>query len=92
MKREPWQTVRDEWPFDGCCPECRRLHNHEIDCSLAPHEYRVWKIKAIQRKLMFLKDKNLGLARAAIMWEGKFRIVKHENNQLRRKLFHRGEW
>jgi len=47
----------------------------------------VSKIEALRRQLHLQIERQHELARDSMFWEGKFKIVKHENNKLRRRLY-----
>lgn len=72
------------------CPECTALEGHMSDCSLQTREELVVQVKRysiildaqreeITRVYERMKDQTT-------LWQGKFRIVKTENNTLRKKL------
>ncbi len=73
------------------CPECGAYqissNSHSITCSLQD-----WKETALRYYNAWLRDsKALTEVRhrsfnQVTFWQGKFHAVKHENNQLRKKL------
>ena len=74
------------------CPECHycqtklRPMNHAPTCSLIDLESAKWHIKKQLEWEKHCSDRIHLFADYARKWEGKFRIVCHENNQLRKKL------
>jgi len=52
-----------------------------------PIDFLQEKIEALRRQLHLQTNRQHELARDAMFWEGKFKIVKNENNKLRRRLY-----
>ncbi len=70
------------------CPECKykARHGHADYCSLIDLEAaKGWMANFRDQVARERKWAHQANGRAE-RWEGKFRIVKHENNQLRKKL------
>lgn len=81
------------------CPECQQwgagqgfLERHDALCTQQPVEDQLRKcrdqLKALRdydatRKTMYRRLKEL-----VTFWQGKFHIVRHENNKLRKKWHH----
>lgn len=79
------------------CSECGAYHGHSIDCEQkTPKEwrasalqyYKAWlklemrerhRVKVLDERIKRIKD-------AATLWQGKYAILKLENNALRKKL------
>jgi hypothetical protein len=80
-------------PLPGPCPECHYGSHTRIDgrhaptCSLINLETARFYAQLAETRI----DKQNQRARAAWqqahLWEGKFHILRHENNALRRKLY-----
>lgn len=79
------------------CPECEALNGHHplcnrMDCETAKSElrryYQCWlEIENKRRQsLVEAEEKVRRFKDHATLWQGKYQIVKHENNVLRRKL------
>ncbi len=73
------------------CPECGRhseLINfrHLKNCSLIDLDSAKFYLKFVHEQQKRYLDRISRFAKEAQKWEGKYRIVKHENNQLRKKL------
>lgn len=74
------------------CPHCRSLYGHSHDCESGTIEARIerWKrwgeyfIGKSDRLERVIKRQN----ELAQMWQGKYAIVKHENNKLRQRLWY----
>ena len=65
------------------CPECRRgphaKPRHSQYCPRIDLESAVWFCRLLSKQVHEARQQSQ-------IWEGKFRTVKHENNQLRKKL------
>lgn len=77
-------------------PKCGAFDGHHgPHCEMAPDE---WKLRWLPVYLRN-RDKAIGelyrtqdhLRALVTLWQGKYALVKHENNQLRRKLKRQGE-
>jgi hypothetical protein len=83
------------------CPECGAYDGHGIECELkTPAEWRAaalqyhkaWNesekpVRERYKERYEHWDRSIRKACEQVThWQGKFRIVKHENNQLRKKL------
>jgi len=83
------------------CPECRAYNSHSPKCSLIDLEtakkqlVQYYDIYLTQNKIIYDKDvarqqryntwaKNL--RNELTRWQGKFLVVTHENNKLRKKI------
>ena len=53
---------------------------------MRPSDFKCWLKSQDERIISFQKQLKIQLDSAA-RWEGKYRIVKHENNELRKKLY-----
>lgn len=80
------------------CPECDHgidstdlTRRHLTTCSLAtPEEVRAmlnYYVKAYQKEFARHHAEMLKAMHNAERWHGKYMMVKHENNKLRRKLY-----
>lgn len=81
------------------CPECSALHGeHHPLCSLATDAYKAGQLEHYYKAWLAQEEKHrsriaamrghLSYWREAVTrWQGKFRIVAHENNVLRRRLY-----
>lgn len=89
MSNDYWQAVqdmRDNWPYSGHCPECGHLRSHTIECSEAPHSYRMHLIENLQTRMRSMKSYALDMKKEVTFWQGKHAMLRHENNQMRKKL------
>lgn len=66
------------------CPDTPR---HTWKCSQATKDDFVAWIKLEKKEVRNCHKRFHDQIARAVAWEGKYRIVKHENNQLRKKLF-----
>jgi len=73
------------------CPECKSFNGHHPKCSLITFDeakkqlvqyYDLW----LEKEKWVRKRSNM-FRHLSNKWKGKFYEVKHENNQLRKKLF-----
>lgn len=74
--------------FGELCKECKRplKWGHTLDCKNITYEELQKQLKVYREQLAF-RDRDMRWWRdQARIWEGKFRTVTHENNQLRKKL------
>lgn len=84
------------------CSECGAYHGHSPLCSLIDFEtakqelkryYELWLNREIETRKR--EATAFGIVKKAweksAFWEGKFRIVKNENNKLRKKLLNHKE-
>lgn len=80
------------------CSECGAYKDHAPECSKNTYEdlrrHLDLYVTSWRKLEMAKREKNKKLweiidakAKEVTFWQGKFRIVKHENNQLRKKLF-----
>jgi len=75
------------------CPECGSYYedDHAIDCSKMGDEEKAEKLKQYYQAWLELTNERRALilryGKDITFWQGKFRIVAHENNALRRKLY-----
>ena len=71
-------------------PNCGATGGHYLRCSLAPLEVRLANFEQFtERQTRLIHDLRALLQRhreLAVLWHGKFALVKHENNCLRKKL------
>lgn len=73
------------------CPTCGALDgNHSWTCSSAP---AAWRAANFHKVVMLFNDRCVAMEQRGdrlvgqvTLWQGKFRIVAHENNQLRKRL------
>lgn len=86
MAEDVRQALRDNWPYSGHCPECDHYNSHTVECSLAPHVYRLELIKDLKARMMWYHDRAQEFGRDATFWQGKHAMLRHENNRLRKKL------
>lgn len=73
------------------CAECRHFYGgHKLDCSLITVEFlksQLIKMREMEmhnsraRQIQRNREKDL-----LTLWQGKFHALRHENNQLRKKL------
>jgi hypothetical protein len=76
----------------GNCPECRTRPkwngtlSHSPTCSRIDLETARWYAAKSEERTTKARQYAQAFAEHAQRWEGKFRVVCHENNQLRRKL------
>lgn len=69
------------------CPECGAYKGHGIECSrqdwkeTALRYYNIWLSGELRDRVMRAR-----LVAQVVFWQGKFTIVRHENNMLRKKL------
>jgi endogenous inhibitor of DNA gyrase (YacG/DUF329 family) len=76
----------------GNCPECRTRQkwngtlSHSPTCSRIDLETARWYASKSEERIDKARKHAQAFAEHAQRWEGKFRVVCHENNQLRRKL------
>lgn len=79
------------------CPECDAYTGHSIGCSLmdeqcakemlAQYYDASLKIETRHREyIAWMKRRVNDAEKEAEFWKGKFVVVKHENNKLRKKL------
>ena len=74
--------------MDKYCKECfASAPRHSSTCSKASEDQVRSSIKFYKRRNIELENWLNQANNRAMMWEGKFRIVKHENNKLRSKLW-----
>lgn len=74
------------------CPRCRAYGgSHAIDCPVMPPEYARSELtgyhKAWLESQQNANDLRTRLSYQVTFWQGKFMAVKHENNQLRKKIY-----
>jgi hypothetical protein len=76
------------------CPECGSFATHAYWCKTAAPEEHVAALEATVRCLLECNRRQHRALNArrnnAELWHGKWAIVKHENNVLRRKLKRQG--
>ena len=79
------------------CTECEALHGHHPKCSLIDLEtaktllaqyYGIWlEGQEKYKKTMAIYSNNVKKSKKnAELWQGKYLVVKHENNMLRKKI------
>lgn len=74
------------------CPDpmCGALDGHSPLCKLAPVEYQAQQLADYYKMWLDLRRRHNALyerhKKDVTFWQGKFHMVKHENNALRAKL------
>ena len=79
--------------FSSNCPECHTRPkwngtlSHSPECTRIDFESAQWYALKYRETQLKANIRVNQFAEHAQRWEGKFRVVCHENNALRRKLF-----
>lgn len=74
------------------CPECKtrpRWHkqlSHSPTCSRIDLDTAKWYAAEAEQRIANQRSHSRAFMEAAQRWEGRFRIVCHENNKLRKRL------
>ena len=71
------------------CPACTSTvpgYHHTLECPHLTLEHAIWWAGKHKHIYSLVCQRWRDQTAVAQRWEGKFRVVKHENNQLRRKL------
>lgn len=80
------EAIRERCPD----PKCGAYTGHSPFCSLATAEYKAEQMvqyySAWLRDVSHYREKAERLREQVTLWQGKFAILKHENNQLRKKI------
>lgn len=69
------------------CPECHQVVGHGWKCSQASIEEVRRQAELFQTDFYRVHERIASFIKEARRWEAKYRTVKHENNQLRKKLY-----
>lgn len=84
---EAWKKMRREWPFnDSRCPECGCRENHSVSCKHCPDYYRLVLSASLEKRLTKCQSFLRHAKEQAVFWQGKYSIVKTENNALRKMV------
>jgi len=62
------------------------MPRHGQSCSLIDLESAKYYLRKMAESESYWRKNCIAARKWATLWEGKFRTVKHENNQLRKKL------
>lgn len=78
------------------CPSCKHFaQHHSLDCDTLSVEEQLEKYKdAYNRSCANERRTNQWAVKAheqTVLWMGKYRLVKHENNKLRTKIYNQME-
>ena len=87
--RRRWMIFR--WKLGIRCPLCNYLEGHSGECPLRTADDLRTEIEYLRKQLILYDKISRNANERAHLWEGKYRIVKHENNVLRRKLRRQAE-
>lgn len=69
------------------CRGCGVFHDfHHEQCPDAPVEHKIFQLEQRYRECVTLRIQIREANSRAVMWHGKYAIVKNENNKLRTKL------
>jgi hypothetical protein len=82
--------MRNKWGNVGNCPQCGRFKDHTISCIACPADLKEVLYQKMLDREHWMKSRILKAMIESEIWQGKFRTVKHENNQLRKKLKRQG--
>lgn len=70
------------------CPakECGALRGHHPLCPLAPAEYKARQTDHLYREAQRWRERYEHQRELTNVWHGRYEVLRHENNKLRRKL------
>ena len=69
------------------CRDCGARGRHVLDCSWQSYAGAIDGMMGYYQAWIDQSNANNRIRRDVTLWEGKYRIVKHENNKLRKRLY-----
>ena len=89
--RELQNEIKTEEVIEGYCEECKCFHNmHHITCSKLSEEEKLERLIKYYDWTLTIMERNKRTRKSLIdkitFWQGKFNILRQENNALRKKL------
>lgn len=73
------------------CPDCKLINNHQWSCTVPNHidriKYMVQEIERLHKRRDQYLATHMRLEQQVTFWQGKWSIVKQENNKLRRQNY-----
>jgi hypothetical protein len=70
------------------CGECGLYEpDHRLTCGMQTIEQRAARAVILQQQTQSRLRRIMALEGSVTFWQGKYSIVKHENNKLRRKVY-----
>lgn len=86
LDRRGGSLPRENCPLCKTRPKWNGVLSHSPDCPAIDLDSAKWYAARAEADRRNANERVATFVQAAQRWEGKFRVVCHENNQLRRKL------